>query len=73
MAETITAVAKCKVHEESNEQVLLSFTADYQDERNKAWAKYTPALSASLTVLPEVAEKYVDGGRYLIHFEHVED
>lgn len=73
MAEKITAVAKCTVHEEANEQVLVSFTADYQDERNKKWAKYTPALSASLTVLPEVAKKFVNDGRYLMSFELAED
>jgi len=73
VAEKVTAVAKCQVHEQANDQVLVSFTADYEDERNKAWAKYTPALSASLTVLPEVAEKFVNGGRYLMSFELAED
>jgi hypothetical protein len=73
VSENITAVAKCQVHEEANEQVLVTFAADYQDERNKEWAKYTPALSVSITVLPEVAAKYVDGARYFIHFEHADD
>lgn len=41
-------------------QVALSFTADYADERNKEWAKYTPALSLQMTVLESVLESVAD-------------
>ena len=48
----------------------LKFTADYKDERNKEWAVYTPALSFSMTVKPEVFEKHFElGGSYTVTFE----
>jgi hypothetical protein len=53
-------------------QVTLSFTADYSDERNKEWAKYTPALSVGMTVIGSVAENFEQGRRYLLTFENVE-
>lgn len=49
------------------DQVGLSFYADYSDERNKEWAKYTPAISVTMTVLPEVAEKFL-AGAYTLTF-----
>lgn len=35
---------------DNGEQVQLYFQADYDDERNKEWAKYTPVLNLSFTV-----------------------
>lgn len=49
-------------------QVALSFTADYADERNKEWAKYTPALSLQMTVLESVADKFVVGQPFTLTF-----
>jgi hypothetical protein len=40
---------------DNGEQVQLHFQPDYDDERNKAWAKYTPALSLSFTVRSDAA------------------
>jgi len=57
----VTAKIRLQGKTESNEQVLLTFVADYvRDGKdvNKAWAKYTPALSLSMNVLPEVAEHF---------------
>lgn len=39
------------------ETVTLFFNADYDDERNKEWAKYTPSLHVQIVVTAEVAEK----------------
>ncbi len=39
-------------------QTLLSFTPDYADGANKEWAKYTPSLNLTMTVLDEVAEQF---------------
>lgn len=50
-------------------QVALVFCADYADERNKAWAKYTPGLTVNMTVLDSVADQFEQGGRYLLTFE----
>jgi hypothetical protein len=64
-----TAVATLKTKTESAGQAALFFDADYNDERNKEWAKYTPALSLNMTVTEEVAEQFEQGGRYLLTFE----
>lgn len=50
-------------------QAALAFTADYSDDRNKEWAKYTPGLSVNMTVIESVAERFEQGGRYLLTFE----
>lgn len=51
-------------------QTNLQFTADYADGANKEWAKYTPSLSLSMTVLDEVAEKFGPyGSKFTLTFE----
>lgn len=73
MSKTTTAVATLNGKGESNAgQVQLSFNADYNDERNKAWAKYTPGLSVIMHVTDEVAATFDQGGRYLLTFERDE-
>ena len=68
-----TAVVSLYTKGESNSgQTPLSFQADYNDERNKAWAKYTPGLSIQMHVLDSVAEQFTQGGRYLLTFELAE-
>lgn len=42
----------------SDGQTVLNINADYADERNKEWAKYTPALGLTMTVLDSVAERF---------------
>ncbi|AYR00963.1 hypothetical protein PP636_gp08 [Arthrobacter phage Hestia] len=65
----ITAVATLNGKGESNAgQTQLNFNADYNDERNKAWAKYTPGLSVIMHVTDEVAENFDQGSRYLLPF-----
>lgn len=69
-----TAKIKCSSKlEPSDGQVSLGFAADYADERNKEWAKYTPALSVSMTVLESVAERFEPGKAYTLTFEESED
>ncbi|GGH93793.1 hypothetical protein ACFFGR_09250 [Arthrobacter liuii] len=58
--------------ESSAGQKALNFIADYSDERNKAWAKYTPGLSAQMHVTDAVAERFEQGGRYLLTFQREE-
>jgi len=70
----ITAVANVFSKKDAgNGQTALQFGADYNDERNKSWAKYTPGLSLHVTVLDSVAEQFEQGGRYLLTFERAED
>lgn len=51
-----------------HEQVLLTFVPDYNDGRNKEWAKFTPALSLTMGVMPEVAEPFEQGAHYTLTF-----
>lgn len=55
------------------EQVYLGFAADYTDGRNKAWAAATPSLSVAMTVKPDVAEHFDQGGTYTLTFSPNED
>lgn len=50
-------------------QTSLNFFADYEDGRNKEWAKYTPALSLGMTVLDSVAERFEVGQAFTLTFE----
>ena len=49
----------------------VKFTADYQDERNKEWAHYTPAINVGMTVRSEVvkAAGWTVGKAYTLTFE----
>lgn len=49
--------------------VTLQFNADYSDGRNKEWAKYTPGLSITMGVKPEVAEHFPMGQAFTLTFE----
>jgi hypothetical protein len=51
-----------------NEQVQLTFVPDYNDGRNQEWARFTPALSLTMTVKPEVAEQFEAGKHYTLTF-----
>jgi hypothetical protein len=60
-------LAKVKVYNksESNDgQQTVYVQADYADDRNKEWAKYTPALSLSLSVIDSVADHFEVGATY---------
>lgn len=56
-----------------SEQVQLTFVPDYQDGRNKEWARFTPALSLTMTVLPEVAARFRQGAHYTLEFAEEEN
>jgi hypothetical protein len=73
-AHPVTAVATLQRAEPVSDdgQVSLTFGADYNDDRNKAWAKYTPGLTVNMTVTDEVAGKFELGGRYLLTFDREE-
>lgn len=67
----ITAVAKlyAKNPATDDSQTQLVFNADYNDERNKEWARWTPALNLSMHVLNSVAAKFELNENYLLTFE----
>lgn len=70
----VTAVAKLygKDPQADGETTQLNFNADYQDERNKAWSRFTPALSLNMNVLNRVASDFETGENYLLTFEKQE-
>jgi hypothetical protein len=55
------------------DQQQLVFAPDYADDRNKEWAKYTPALNLTMTVKSEVGSKHHVGDNYTLVFEPEED
>ncbi len=73
----ITAKVLCQHKNESGEddkrQVVVSFLPDYQDGRNKEWSLYTPALSLSMTLKGEVADRFEQGKAYTLTFEESDD
>jgi hypothetical protein len=65
MATTAKIICNSVVNEQG--QYLATFRADYDDDRNKEWARYTPALALSITTaLPDVFEP---GASYQLTFE----
>jgi len=70
----VTAKVKCTRWEAGTDgQVLLVFQPDYADGRNKEWAKYTPALSLTMTVKDEAAAHFEHGQAYTLQFVPTED
>ena len=47
----------------------VNFMPDYQDGRNEEWAALTPALSITFTVKDEIADRWVQGGKYTFTVE----
>lgn len=70
-----TAMVKCVgwTEVDDGKQVSLSFSPDYDDGRNKEWAKFTPALSLSMCVKAEVANANFElNGCYVLTFEKID-
>lgn len=66
---SITAKVKCTRHQPASEgQTWLEFQADYDDDRNREWAKYTPAISVTTTVKDEVAANFELHEAYTVTF-----
>lgn len=55
------------------DQQQLTFAPDYADDRNKEWAKYTPALNLTMTVKTEVGDRLAVGDNFTLVFEPEED
>jgi hypothetical protein len=70
----VTAKITCsRKVDQGDGQVALSFQPDYDNDRNKEWAKYTPSLSVSMNVLSEVAEQFEPGEAYTLSFSKNDD
>jgi hypothetical protein len=68
----VTAKIICNSKQESGEgddrQVNVSFGADYADERNKEWARWTPGLSLTMGLKGAVADRFETGNAYTLTF-----
>jgi hypothetical protein len=65
----ITAKIKCHLKMSGGDgQTQVHFEPDYADGRNAEWAKYTPAMSLSMTMLDEVADRFETGRAYMLQF-----
>jgi hypothetical protein len=60
---------KLEQGEGEDRQVAVTFRPDYDDDRNKEWSRYTPALSLSMTLKGTVADKFEVDNRYTLSFE----
>lgn len=54
-------------------QQTISFSPDYNDERNKEWAQFTPSLSLSMSVKDEVAGYFAVGQAFTLTFTPEEE
>jgi hypothetical protein len=64
MREGKRVTAKLKVQSVNafgSDQVQVTFSPDYQNDRNKDWAVATPALSLSMTMRADVANQFEQG------------
>lgn len=74
MSVRITAKVKCATKiPNTGDYQNITFTPDYADDRNKAWAAATPALSLSLVVKESVAEHFTPGNAYTLTFTPDDD
>lgn len=74
MSRRITAKVRCTSTNKLADCVRLDFQPDYQDDRNKEWAYFTPSLSLGMTVRPEVADQWgVEVGKtYTLTFDETD-
>ncbi len=54
--------------DEGTRQVQVTFAPDYNDGRHKEWSLYTPALSLSMTLKGDVADRFEPGKAYTLTF-----
>jgi hypothetical protein len=71
----ITAKVGCHRKDATGEgdtrQAVVEFYADYADDRNKDWAKYTPSLNLTMVLNGTAADHFAVGKKYTLQF--VED
>lgn len=59
---------KVETGEGDARQAVVTFGADYADDRNKEWAKYTPHLQLAITLNGPAADHFEQGKRYDLQF-----
>jgi hypothetical protein len=65
----VTAKVKVDYRDDlGNGQVNLRFSPEYDDDRNKTWAEFTPSLSLSMNVKESVAGHFPVGASFTLTF-----
>lgn len=70
----VFCASKTEYGEGDDRHADLVFGADYADDRNKEWAKWTPALNVNMKVNGAAADLFEPSKRYTLQFveEHEE-
>ena len=61
----VTAYSKIP---QSDDTTTVHFGPDYNSEKNKEWAKYTPSLQFSMHLKNEIADNIGQGQPFLVTF-----
>ncbi len=64
----VIVTGKNETGEGEDRQATVSFAPDYQDGRNKEWARWTPGLSLTIGLKGEVADRFETGQAFLLTF-----
>jgi hypothetical protein len=68
--------AKVKVQAKNNRtdvQTTVAFQPDYDAGRNAEWSEWTPAMSLSMTIKNELADRLEAGQTYTLTFDPTDD
>lgn len=69
----VTAKIFCQTKQAMGEgddrTVTVSFVPDYNDDRNKEWARWTPGLSLTMGLKGAVADQFEVGKAYTLTFD----
>ena len=68
MTAKIVLQSKVESGEDADRVAALHFQADYADDRNKEWARWTPALGLTMTVKGSLADRLSTGQKFLLTF-----
>lgn len=73
----VTAKVVCQSKVEHGEgddrQVNVTFVPDYEDGRNKEWARFTPGLSLVMGLKGDVADRFETSKAYTLTFSESND
>lgn len=67
----VFCASKREQGQDDDRNAVVTFSADYADDRNKEWAKWTPNLNMTMTLNGQAADLFEQGKKYTLQF--VED
>jgi hypothetical protein len=69
VSKRVSAKLRLQAMQDNGNTVGLTFTPDYQDDRNKEWAEATPALSLTMSVKKDLERLFTAGRSYTMYLE----